>query len=135
MSVKVQEQACAPLEALADLRSVDQFEVGNAAARGRMAAAKIVAERNTPHAFGEICRAITRVDEITDNGSERACAPSGPHECDLGARPVENLRPDRMPFVLIAIEQTGWRIATDRGSQLPSEVHRVAEPKIEPLAA
>ena len=124
-----------PPEELAELRPVDQFEVGSAAAHQRMAAAKIVAQGNTPYALGEVGRAIARVDEITDDGFERARTPGRPHERDLGARPVENLRSHRMPFAQIAVEQTGRRVAADRGSQLPAQVHRVAEPEIEPLAA
>src|SRR5580704_11738040 len=100
-----------------------------------MAAAKIVAERNTPHALGEVCRAIACLDEITDDGFERARAPGRPHECDLGARPIENLRSHRMAFAQIAVEQIGRPVATDRGSKLPAEIHRVTEPEIEPLAS
>src|SRR5580704_17679602 len=100
-----------------------------------MAAAKIVAERNTPHAFGEVCRAIARPDEITDDGFERTRAPGRPHECDLGARPIDNLCSHRMAFARIAVEQIGRRVATDRRSKLPAEVHRVTKPEVEPLAA
>ena len=40
-----------------------------------------------------------------------------------------------MPLTEIAIEQIDRRIAPDRRCQLPAEVHRVAEPEVEPLAA
>src|SRR5580700_6073725 len=100
-----------------------------------MATAKIVAERNTPHALGEICRAVARVDEITDDGFERARTAGRPHQRDLGARPVKNLRSHRMPFTRIAVEQAGGCVATDGSSQLPTKVHRVAKPEVEPLAA
>jgi hypothetical protein len=40
-----------------------------------------------------------------------------------------------MPFARIAIEQAIRRIAADRRRKLPSKVHRVAKPEIEPLAA
>ena len=58
-----------------------------------------------------------------------------PHERDLGARPVEDLRSHRMPFARIAVEQTSGRVATDGGGKLPSKVHRVAKPEVESLAA
>src|SRR4051794_6153535 len=100
-----------------------------------MAVAEIVAQGNTPDALGEICRTVARVDEVTDDGFERARTPGRPHERDLGARPVENPRSYRVPFTHIALEQAGGRCATDRRGQLPAEVHRIAEPEVESLAA
>src|SRR6202030_2113117 len=96
--VEIQKQACAVSEVLAESRPVDQLEVGSAAAHQRVGPARIIAERNTPHALGEVCRAVARVDEITDDGFERARTPAWPHERDLSARPVKNLRSHRMPF-------------------------------------
>ena len=63
-SVKVQQQAFPGPEELAELRPVGQLEVGGAAAHERMAAAKIITERNAPHALGEVGRAVARVHEI-----------------------------------------------------------------------
>ena len=40
-----------------------------------------------------------------------------------------------MPLTPIAVEQTVRRVAANRGSQLPAEVHRVAKPEVEALAA
>ena len=57
---------------LAEPRPVDQFEIGRAPARERVAAAKIITNRNAPHALGEIGRAVARVDEIAQDCFERA---------------------------------------------------------------
>ena len=40
-----------------------------------------------------------------------------------------------MPLTPIAVDEIRWRIATERGGQLPAKVHRVAKPEVEALAA
>ena len=134
-SVKVQQQAFPVPEELAELRPASQLEVGGAAAHERMAAAKIIKERNAPHAIGEVGRAVARVDEIPNDGFERALTPGRPHERDLGARPVKNLRSQRLAFTEIAVDETGRRVATDGRSQLPTQVHRIAKAEVQALPA
>ncbi|MGY2847135.1 hypothetical protein ACVIWU_002989 [Bradyrhizobium sp. USDA 4509] len=56
--IKVQQQAATISEQLAELRAAGELEVGRAAARQRMVAAKIVAQRNAPHALGKVGRAV-----------------------------------------------------------------------------
>ena len=56
----------------AEPRPVDQLEIGSASPHERMVAAKIVAKRNALHALGEIGRSVARVDEIAQDGFERA---------------------------------------------------------------
>ena len=40
-----------------------------------------------------------------------------------------------MPFAFVAVEEIGRRDTPDRGAELPAQVHRIAEPEVEPLAA
>src|SRR5471032_1050880 len=113
--------------------SIGQREVGSAAADQRVGVAQIVAQRYAPDAFREIGRAVARVDEVTQDGFERARTPARPHDGDLRARPVEYPRADRMALGRVAVEQTVRRIATDGRGKLPSEIHRVAQPEVQSL--
>src|ERR1700733_9976832 len=40
-----------------------------------------------------------------------------------------------MPFTPIAVDESRRRIATNRRGQLPAEVHRIAKPEVQSLAA
>ncbi len=133
--VKIQQQAGPGPQPRGEPGPVSPFEIRRAAAHQRMAATEIMAQRHAPHPLGEIGRAVARGDEIADDGFQRPRAPGRPHQRHLGARPVEDLRAQRMPLALIAVEQPRRGVAADHGRELPAEVHRVAEPEIEPLAA
>src|SRR5471032_3639399 len=120
---------------LAQPGAIGQRQVGGAAAEQWMGIAQIVAQRYAPDAFREIGRAIARVDEVTEDGFERARTPAGPHDGDLRARPVEYPRADRMAFGRVGIEQAVRRVVTDGRRQLPAQVYGVAQPEVQALAA
>src|SRR5471032_301312 len=105
---------------LAQPGAIGQRQVGGAAAEQWMGIAQIVAQRYAPDAFREIGRAVTRVDEVTEDGFERARTAAWPHDGHLRARPVEYPRAGRMPLGLIGVEQPVRRVATDGRRQLPS---------------
>jgi hypothetical protein len=71
-NVEVQEHALPIAKEFAESCPVEQLEVGRAASHQIMRAPKIAAQRNAPDAPGEICRSVTRVDEIADDRFERA---------------------------------------------------------------
>ncbi len=98
-----------------------------------MLLAEVVAEGHTPDSFREVGRAVTRIDQVAYDGSERAGARS--HQRDLGPRPVENARTDRMSLCGVAIEQVIGGIASDGSGEFPSEVHGVSEPEVQALSA
>lgn len=100
-----------------------------------MLAAEVIAQACSPYAFGKVGRAIAGVEDVAEDGFERAGAWGRPHDADLRARPVEHLRADRMTFGRVGVEQVGWRVAPDGRRELPREVHRVAQSQIQPLAA
>src|SRR5882757_4496494 len=114
---------------------VGHLEVGRAATYERMVSAEIVAERDAQHAPGEIGCAVAHLDQVADDGLDRAGAPARSHEPDLSTGPIEDLRAYRMALARIAVEQARGCIATNRGGELPTEVHRVTEPEVEALAA
>ena len=57
------------------------------------------------------------------------------HQRDLGPRPIEDARPDRMPLRGVAVEQAIGGIASDGCSELPPEVHCVSESEVQALSA
>src|SRR4051794_10751428 len=96
---------------------------------------EIVAEGYSPDTFGEVGRAVPRRYQIAYDRFERAGTSIGAHQQDLGARPIQDAHPDRMPLRGVAVEQALGSIASDRGSELPPEVQRVAEPEVQALSA
>src|SRR5471030_3348894 len=120
---------------LAQPGAIGQRQVGGAAAEQWMGIAQIVAQRYAPDAFREIGRAVARVDEVTEDGLERARTAAWPHDGHLRARPVEYPRAERMPLGRVAVGESVRRVATDGRGELPSQIHRVAQPEVQALAA
>ncbi len=74
---EVEQQALPISEQGAGPRSVLQLEVRAAAALERVLVAEVVAEGHSPYPFGEVGRAVARVDQVAEDGLERAGLGSG----------------------------------------------------------
>ena len=132
---EVQQQAGSSPQQRAEPRSVFQLEVRAAAAHQRVLFAEVVAKGHTPDTFGEVGRAVARIDQVAEDAFERARMPVRSHQRDLGPRPIENARPDRMPLGGVAVEYAIGGIASDGRRKLPPEVHCVSKSEVQALSA
>src|SRR4051812_38932201 len=100
-----------------------------------MAIAEVVAEGHTPETFSEVGRAVARIEQVAEDGFERAGMSVRSHQGDLGPRPIEDARADRMPLRGVAVEQAIGGITSDGRSKLPPEVHCVSKSEVQALSA